>query len=372
MENIFEGINLEDLEAGNLEGIQVNEVSGERTETPNNENKENITIEEVGFPIEVIADLTEIPNEEDLEKINKTPEATESSLSSKSMLNSLTSALVEEGVLSSLSKEELEEIKGTEDLLKAIAKQIKENEYSDLNKEQKEYLEAVRSGVNTREFLERKSVLEQYKAVTEEMINENENLQFELIKRSFLIKGFTDKEAIKYAKSAINTEDPVEEATNALNSLVAHEEKVLQETVEVEKAKKQAELEKEEQKIKELKSKVNSAADLIPGYKINSITKEKVFDSITSIVKTEGGNNYNEVMDSYKNDLDYKLRLHALHVATKGFTDFSKFEKTTKTKAVSELKEKLEGYSTSSGVAPKINRGVATVGILEALKNANF
>ena len=131
--------------------------------------------------------------------------------------------------------------------------------------------------------LENKTILDTYKSIDEDTISENENLQIELIKRSFLIKGFNEKDAIKYAKLAMDAEDPVEEAKNALNSLVAYGEKDLQDKVDAEKAKKQAEIDKEKTKLEELKSKVNSAPDLIPGYKLNSLTKERIFDSITSL-----------------------------------------------------------------------------------------
>lgn len=380
MENVFEGINLEDLETGNAESSKVESITTfvENKEGVSTETKETIIPEELGIDLDVLSGLTDEVEETTVEKTTKddtkeTPGKTEQSLSSQNMLSSLTSALVETGVLSSLSEEEVGEIKDTESLLKAVEKQIKKNELADLSEEQKSYLEAVRAGVDAKTYVDSKSVLAQYKALTEDQIENNENLQFELLKRNFLVKGFDDKDAIKYAKLAYEAEDSIEEAKLALNSLVAHEEKVLQEKIDSEKANKQKQIEAETAKLEELKSKINTASDIIPGIKINSLTKEKVFESMTNIVKVDGANNYNEVMDAYKNDPDYKVKLHAIHVATKGFTDFSKFEKTTKSKAVMNLKEQLDQQGTaSSGASPSFGRGTVSKGILDALSSTNF
>ena len=55
----------------------------------------------------------------------------------------LASALAEAGVFSTLENEDIEKIGNVEDLMQAIAKEIKNNELKDLTEDQKNYDEAI-------------------------------------------------------------------------------------------------------------------------------------------------------------------------------------------------------------------------------------
>jgi hypothetical protein len=129
-----------------------------------------------------------------------------SSPSSQDAFTSFATVLKDAGVLSSLGDEDLGEIKSTDDLVKAIEKQIKANEYSKLNDDQKKWLEALETGVPEQEVKSSQTSAAQYKRITDDQIEESEHLQFELIKRSFLIKGFDANSAEKYASLAVQTD----------------------------------------------------------------------------------------------------------------------------------------------------------------------
>lgn len=373
MGQVFDGVNLEDLVEGNLssESVTQEEVNAEGTQTPE-------ALKEINFDLNEISSLTnekEIDQETDTdEEINKTPEEKPkgSPSSQNSMLIPLTSALVESGVLSSLEEDDIKGIVDTDTLMAAVAKQIKTNELKDLNEEQKIYLEALRNGVPTEEYATQKSNAEQYKKLTDDVISKNEKLQHELIRRDFLLKGFDEQKATKFANLAMEDENAYEEALLAKNSLVAHEEGILNTQISEAVAKKQALIDKEVKDIEDLKSKITETSDLIPGIKFNSSFKDKTFASMTTPVKVDDKSGpLNEVMLSYKNDPEYKLKLHALHVATKGFTDFSKFASTTKSKAVQELKDKLESNSTA-GLPLHVTTSSTQKGLSKALADLNL
>ena len=283
----------------------------------------------------------------------------EKSPSSQSALASLALVLQEAGVLPSLTEEEISKIENSDALVNAIATQLKQNEFADLDDEQKAYIQALRSGVPHYQYAEKKSNAQAYKNITEEAIEENDNLQLELIKRNFLIKGIDAETATKLATNIASSDESIEEAIKAKNALIKYEEDNLKE--EIKKAKETADkkLKDEQDRIDSLKSKVNENTEVLPGIKVNSVTKEKIFTSmVTPVKKNENGQFLNEVMDNYANDAEYKMRLHTLHVLTKGFTDFSKFKSTEKSQAVKDLEKKLESMTAGGLGSGKTNTGL--------------
>lgn len=309
-------------------------------------------------------------------KDTKTPgKDSEQNSSSQETFTFLASALVESGVFSSLEEDEVKEIKDTESLLEAISKQIKTNELKDLSEDQKNYLEAIRTGVNLQNYQTSYSNLEQYKRIDDEKIKSEPRLQFELIRRSLIVDGASEEKARKYANNIVNSDEAEEEALQAKLALIKFEEDQLNESLEKAKLDKQKEKEKADNELAELKSKINSASEIIPGVKINSQTKEKIYTSLTTPVKVNDDKILNEVMEAYQNS-DYKMRLHAMHIITNGFKDFSKFNATIKTSAVKQLDEKLKTSSVgdifSGGGINNPTKGKTSKEMNEALQKIKF
>lgn len=335
------------------------------------ENSETAIVTETDDKLE--SKIEEEPGNKDT-KTSQTP-ATGTEDSPSSITNTLTSfkhALKEAGVFS-LPDEELEEVKDAESLVKALEKQIKEREFEDLNEDQKKYLEAVRSGVPHHEYSEHNSNADQYKQLADSDIKEKQNLQHELVRRKFLVKGESEENALRYANMAIESGKGEFEAFAAQKELISYEEGLIQKKIDDAKALQEKTEKDAIEKLNKMKSELKEKSEIISGIKINSQTKDKVYDSLVNI--TEVGDNktpMNDVMKSYSEDEEYKIRLHTLHVITKGFTDFSKFEKTSKSNAIKELDNKLSQKSTEikggSG-ATGGNTGSTTLSIREALQN---
>jgi hypothetical protein len=357
------------------------DVSKNKKETKDNNKEEAFIENEDSLSLEELALLDEENSEEssgeDLDKSktrnnNKKPPADESDSvsSSAGVLTSLAGALKEAGVFSSLEEEDINEIKDVDSLIKAVEKQIKTNEYSFLNEEQKEYLEALEAGVPLETYSKVKSNAAQYEAIQDEQIEKNVNLTYELIRRGFIIDGVSSQKAESLAKLAIKEEDAVERAIEAKSALIKYELDLIEEEKQAKLEEKNNLIKEEQNKIAALKSKILEKEELISGIKFNTQTRDKIFNSLTTPVKGDkNGNLKNEVMDLYDSDDDYKLRLHTLHVITKGFTDFSKIEKTTKTKAIKDLEEKLNsGEVSNHGSASSGFRGATSSSIGKALE----
>lgn len=292
------------------------------------------------------------------------------SLENKDAFSSFAATLKSAGVFSSLEDDEISEIKSTEDLVKIVEKEIKHNKFKGLTERQRNYIEAVESGMPEDKAVSYQNALKTYEQVTNESIENSVALREELFKRNFLIKGFDEASAIKNAKAVAKLEDSVEEAKNVKKSLIAH----IQQTFEAEKQEnvklQQEKIDKETQMLSELKSSLNETSQVLPGITVNSQTKEKIFNSLVTPVEENEGNPLNEVMKSYKQDNAYKLRLHALHVITNGFKDFSKFKNTSKSEVIKQFDEVISTNSFTSNV--KSVEGSTTNAIKEALANLKF
>lgn len=292
------------------------------------------------------------------------------SLENKDAFSSFAATLKSAGVFSSLEDKEISEIKNTEDLIKVVEKEINNNKFKGLSERQRNYLEAVEKGMPEDKALSYQNALKTYEQLTDETIENSLPLREELFKRNFLIKGFDEASAIKNAKAIANLDDSVEEAKNVKKSLIAH----IQETFEAEKSEnerlQQEKIERETQMLSELKSNLNETSQVLPGITVNSQTKEKIFNSLVTPVEENNGNPLNEVMKSYQKDNAYKLRLHALHVITNGFKDFSKFKNTSKSEVIQKFDEIMTNNSSTSNV--KNVQGSTTNAIKEALANLKF
>jgi hypothetical protein len=392
MGDIFDDIDLEEL-ANSESPIVENTGSGESSDRENEitpDNKEATQEDPEAVDLGQLAELDAIDeiqtNDEEIEEdgeptekeTSQTPatKSEGSSPSSHDKFTSFASALTEAGVFSSLEEEELEEIKDVDSLISAVEKQIKANEHVGLSEDQREYLEALKAGIPTEAYARAKSSADQYRKVTDTQIEDNQNLQYELIRRNFLIKGHSAQDSDKFARLSVQAGTGTEDAIQAKEVLVAHEESKIQDRIKEEQIVEAQRLEDEKKEILNLRSKVNEMSEILPGVRVTSPTKDRIFDSMTTPIKMEDGEPRNEVMDSYKNDQDYKIKLHALHVITKGFTDFSKFTRIKDSKAAERFSEILKSSDSTTGRSGSIG-GISQGGqtlqdIADALDKIDF
>jgi len=298
-----------------------------------------------------------------------------SSDESFSPVTSLASSLFEEGVLASLTKEEVEKIKSGEDLIEAIKKQVKENEFADLTEEEKDYLDAIRKGVPLEEYIKSKETYSSYESIEDEDLEseENKNLRFQLIKNSFLLKGIDEVKAEKLTKRAFDIGEDVEDAKTALDELKKYEK----DNIENLKKEKQAEREKlikqQAEEFNTIRNLVNTTEEVIPGFKIDENSKKAVERLITKpFTKDKNGNQVNEVIGKMIEDKNYFVKLHYIHHLTEGFTKFDKFVNKAKTQAVKTLEEKLKLQDTRINSSKQNIPSKANDGLFKVLDKINY
>lgn len=381
MEDIFEGISLEELAGGEtvVDPIAsgMKQGDGEQkaenaTETAGTEKEQSEDDE--GFDPDAI-DLKELANqgaatateEEDDDNITSSQTPTDDKGTSPSSKNtdattSLVSALAEVGVFSSLTDEEVGEIKSAKDLVAAVRRQTEENKYSDLTETQQSYLDALKEGIPEREFHENASNVAQYQDVTPSQIEGNPKLVTELIRRSLVIKGVDNATATEMAEIQASKRDASARGATARQSLIDHEQGLLRGKIDAGKASRDQKVEDEKEALITLKAKIQQSDEVLPGVKVNSQTKNKIFNSMTTSVREdESGQPLNEVMSKYEEDPEFRYKLHAMYQVTKGFTDFKKFKNAATSAAVEALEEKLQsGSNTRTGSASNGGSGGRT------------
>lgn len=361
--NYFDGISLEDLQnfdptndqtSISVQSLEINTDDKNKTTVKDLNTGEEIKDDiDISFNIEEIANITLTPEEVEFKDKAKSKPASDDKSSSvtNSLLTTLASNLHKAGILSELTDEELTGIASEDKLYEAIQKQIKANEYSSLTEDQKLYLKAIENGIPEEDFVTNRRHANYFKNIDDDKLADNVQLQADLIYQGFLIKGFSQEEATEYAVSIVkNDSNAYAKALKSKEAIIKYNDEAINKAIREEETAKLNKATEDRKKVVELKSKIDTANELIPGLTINQTTKDKVFTSITKAVAVdESGLPMNEVLDKYIKDPDYKMKLHALHVLTKGFTDFSKLKAETKTTIVKSLKEEFNNLSNGSG-----------------------
>ena len=312
----------------------------------------------------------EEPFVEDYENIDE--DAPDSEESPTSPLTSLTSALLEDGVLSSLSEDELGNIKSGKDLINIIKKQIESNEYSDLTSNQQEYLKAMRNGVPDADYRTVKKNVDQLnKLEASDLENDNaEDFRRQVLMEDFLTKGFDEEEANKFVTRSVELGEDVVDSQKALVRIKqAQEQKLKNLSLDAESRQKDAE-DHYNKRVNELKIKVNSTNEILPNVKINENTQSKIFDLMTKTAGYDKNNNpVNAVVKNMMEDQEYLVKLNYIHVLTDGFKDFNALTGTVGSSAVHKLDKALQAQDAKlkSGASEKSGKAKRASGLLSAL-----
>lgn len=367
-EDIFDGISLDDLAnlGASEDEVKVEKPTRENKESKNKEVEEELVLDPDAISIDELINAGATVEEEPKDKTKK-PANANSSSSSVTSLTSFASDLREAGILDDLEDEQLSEIDSYEKLVDVIATQIKANEFKALNENQKLYLQALESGIPEEDFANNRKNVNRFTSIKDEDLMDNKQKQLELIYQDLLLKGIDKEDATKLALMSAKEDDSLKTALKAKQSIIKYIEDDLRDEIKArEDAKKQEALDTAK-RLSELETKITKSDDLVPGIKINKTVKDKVFASITKpIGVSKSGDQLNEVTKRYSEDHDYQMRLHALHILTNGFTDFSKLTNEIKTKTIKGLKEEFNNLSSGSRSAGNPN-GLSANKIIELI-----
>lgn len=357
--DFFDDLSMEDLETSFVEESEENKQETEQEDnssltddTGDSEDKpENELNNEISdFKAKEGKEEESVADEED----GTTDEEPPSDSSEKYSL--LASALLEEGVLPSLTEEKIKNIKSFSDIAEAVKEELRNNEYAGLTDAQKEYLKALESGIPDSEFRAHKSKSSDIEKLTSEDLENDEDLRFNLIKEDFLSKGYSEEKAEKLTKRSVELGEDLDDALEALEVKKRTIKEDFQKKVEAYQEKLKEQEKATQKQMEDLKNLVfDEEKALIPWHKHNKQFAQKVYDTITKPAgQTQDGRSYNEIMKAKMEDpVGFEYKISYLYNLTDGFKNFDNLIKTAKSESVKKLDQILneQTYSRNSGNA---------------------
>jgi len=234
---------------------------------------------------------------------------------------------------------DLETITDSDKLVAALKGEIKRNEFADLSDTQKKYLEAVREGVPDDVFMAHQQAEEGFSSITEDMLSNNAELRENIIVSDLVSKGVSKVRADALYKSLEASGEDIAESLVSLTNIKAAEQAEYQSKVDAVKAQRQAEVDDNKSRFDKLKDSVYDTKEIIKNYKITDSLRDKVYATMTKPVSTsKEGHPVNKFTNEREKDpVGFDTKLYYLFEMTKGFKDFSIFEKKAQSKAAREL-----------------------------------
>lgn len=262
---------------------------------------------------------------------------------SQNLYSSLAKVLYEEGVATHLDLEK-DKIQSAEDLVAIIQREVNAREFSDLSDTQKQYLEALRSGVPEESVKESFQIDAMLDSITEDALVEDEDLRLDINKQYYIARGFDDAEATKYAKRSLDMGEDLEDARTNLEALRQLNSTRRNEQIRLAAEKRENYIKEGKETLSKLKESVNNIQDLIPEANLDPKTKDSLFRLITSPAGEAQGQQVNAVFKYInENPVEANIKIAYLFQATDGFKDFTKLiTKKAKSKASKELETFLQ------------------------------
>ena len=270
-----------------------------------------------------------------------------SSEDSTNTLIPFANALKEEGILSDLdflTNEEGEDVEITGELLvEAVRKEIKKNEYADLDEDAKNILDIVRAGGDVSAYLtnynERQQSAENFSTITEENAEE-------FTRKLLKLEGLSDARIDEMIDDRTINNTLVSRAQKDLPTYKKLLDDNAKASIQAAKAKEEADEQAYEQSLNNFKEHIESQDEIIKGQKLNKSVREKIYNLATQPVGVDKqGNPVTAFQKTYsEKPLETETVINYLYLLTDGFTKLEKLSSSTNSTstALRELNNKLD------------------------------
>jgi len=333
------------------EDFDLPEETQENVEETTPDEEEVITeVEEAEEPEE-----TEEPEESDEEQPEEEEEQEEAEGNSEDseLFKTLAATLKEEGFFGNL--DDLDKITDVNALADAFRKEIKANEYSDLNDTQKRVLEAFRTGVPAEDVIRHEQTAAQFNSIKEEDLVNNDELRKQIILSDLQAKGVSEKRAMLMYEAMYDKGEDIEEAKVSLDSLKEAEAKAFEQYVQERKAEAEKQKQAKLEEFNKLKSSIEETDKFLGETPISETMRENVLKAMSvPVTYLDDGTPVNKLMKARMDDpVAFEKNLYYLFELTNGFKDLKLITKKVNSKVSKKLSETIKNstYVKDSGVA---------------------
>ena len=356
------------------EETEVEETKEEKTETPEEKknpgedtpdgDEEKITDEQPNFTAEELFDEDEDAQEKVGNDEDNKPEGAEresskkkkegSSPANSKLYSSIANSLFEDGALSSLSDEDLEQVKDSASLIEAMKKQVN----SMLDDQQKRIAEALDAGMVPNQVKQFENAIQYLDSLTEDQISEEsaegENLRRALIYQYQMSKGETEERANKMVERAFSGGTDVEDAKEYLEALKEYYTEEYNKQIEAGKQEVAKRKKQQEDDVKKFKETLLNDSKILGDIEVDTKTRQLAFDNwMKPTFKTEKGV-YQSAIQKYiaENPADFQMKVALLFTMTDGFKKMGNVLKQTVTKEKKKAMQELESVVNSTQRTP--------------------
>lgn len=286
----------------------------------------------------------EINEEEDEEtgKQKQKEDPSSQKIKESSPLAPYAKLLVEEGVFQS---SDIKDWDGTtEGFVKLEMKKLeewKEDYKSSLHPRLKWLQENLDEGVSLKQLLEADEQNVALTSITPERLEEDGDLQ-KNIARLYYKKttSFSDEKIEKLVTKSEESDELREESKEFFEELKKIDEKERAKILDDAKKAKEDAIKEQQKVLNTFKSTLDKTEEVVPGLKINSIMRDKIYKTMTTVVEVDkdSGTPLNKISKARMADpINFEIKLAYIFELTNGFTDWSAFSTSGKKKAYSEF-----------------------------------
>ena len=266
---------------------------------------------------------------------------------------------LEQGILSSLDEEKLQEIIANEGesaaLTYLIQNEVETNSKAiegKLDEYSKEYADLRKAGFSGEEAGNAVFTLETLDSITEDALQDedNEDLRRTILKENYkATTSFSESKIDRLVKRSFDINADVEDAIEALETLREAKKNGIQEQKLSRKKEQDNAQEVFNQQIRDLTKHIESLDEIVPGQKVTKQTKTKISDILTKPVKqSEEGYALNAIWNKRsENPISFDTTLAYLYLSGVFDGKWDQITKSVNTKLTNKLEEKLKTGSTS-------------------------
>lgn len=335
--------------------------TGAETEHSDNEEQEDVTETEVPTVEDLFgkkeSESEKVGNEDEDKEDKKEPTSkTETGSSPKNPYSSIAYAMYEEGVLSTLSEDDLKDVKDGQSLVAVMDKYVE----SRFDEQQKRVLDALNVGIEKTAIQQYESTIQALDNVSSESLEaettEGENLRKAIIYQYYLNKGESQERAQKMVDRAFSSGTDVEDAKDFIEELkTSTKEKY---TALIEEGKRQAQEAKKQQEAALTKAKKAILEDenILGGVAVDKVTRQKALDYWLKPVHKREDGTYQSELQKYATEHpdEFQMKIALLFAMSDKFKSPEKIAgetiKKAKKKAMLELEDVVNSTRrTASG-----------------------
>ena len=285
-----------------------------------------------------------VGDDEDTKEQEETkPKGTGSSPKGTNLYSSFAQALYGDGLFKFLDEDTVNGVNDADSFSEAFENEVNAR-LDDVTRRVKEALDA---GVQPSAIARYEKIIERLEQINEKDLTaeteEGSNLRRSIIRQDYLNRGFSPERADKQVNRIMSSDGTdIEDAKDALNSVLAYFKNTYQGLIDEGKAEVEAERQRVEQESKEFKEAMLNKSTLFGDIPIDKATRQKAYDAMIKKVKTtEDGEDLTAVqLYADEHPVEFRVMLGTVYALTDGFTKMGKLlNKSVDRKVKSNLQE---------------------------------